>query len=404
MVYRRPLTARSSPPAPALMLGADTIDYQKPYKAAGLDKSIPWYQVIGNHDQFWMGSAFENTKPTQAHVGGHHPQHGSMIQTRRTAVNETGAYMGVVDGSTPYGDIIGAGPEEDFPTPPRSLPTRIAARSRPADFHDPELDERIFQHDFEPGRSRLHPGQPRQRLCLLQLRAEVGYADQGHRARRYLQGTAPDRIMPRGCLDQHRLDWLKSELQEGQDDGKLMIIAAHIPIKPQADLTDSGTLFTASPRPRSSVTAVARHPPQLSESHPVDLGASSHEHRDSPAVQRADLDDHPEQSFWEVETASLRDFPQQFRTFDIRRNSDNTISIIVTDVDPAVSGRIARGKVAGVCHRRRADIWRLRPHRGYHFPCLQCRAGETIDPRNAGEDRHLWVADRVCVKFGLSVI
>jgi hypothetical protein len=40
--------------------------------------------------------------------------------------------------------------------------------------------------------------------------------------------------------------------------------------------------------------------------------------------------------FWEVETASLRDFPKQFRTFDIVRNSDNTVSILAVDVDPAV--------------------------------------------------------------------
>ena len=50
-----------------------------------------------------------------------------------------------------------------------------------------------------------------------------------------------------------------------------------------------------------------------------------------------DPSDKPERSFWEVETASLKDFPQQFRTFDIRRNSDNTISIIATNVDPAVA-------------------------------------------------------------------
>jgi hypothetical protein len=50
-----------------------------------------------------------------------------------------------------------------------------------------------------------------------------------------------------------------------------------------------------------------------------------------------DFTDQPERSFWEVETASLRDFPQHFRTFDIRRNADNTISIITTNVDPAVS-------------------------------------------------------------------
>ena len=33
----------------------------------------------------------------------------------------------------------------------------------------------------------------------------------------------------------------------------------------------------------------------------------------------------------------MRDFPQQFRHFEIVRNSDNTISIFVLDVDPAVN-------------------------------------------------------------------
>ena len=40
--------------------------------------------------------------------------------------------------------------------------------------------------------------------------------------------------------------------------------------------------------------------------------------------------------FWEIETASLREVPEQFRTFDLMQNSDNTISIFTTNFDPAV--------------------------------------------------------------------
>ena len=61
----------------------------------------------------------------------------------------------------------------------------------------------------------------------------------------------------------------------------------------------------------------------------------------------ADHNDQPERSFWMVETASLRDFPQQFRTFDIRRNNDGTVSIIITNVDPAVSDGSPAAKSRG---------------------------------------------------------
>ena len=66
---------------------------------------------------------------------------------------------------------------------------------------------------------------------------------------------------------------------------------------------------------------------------------------------------HPENSFWQVETKSLREFPEQIRTFDIVRNNDNTISIVTTNVDTetaygsqAAIGRsyaIASGQIYG---------------------------------------------------------
>ena len=50
---------------------------------------------------------------------------------------------------------------------------------------------------------------------------------------------------------------------------------------------------------------------------------SGHRHMNTVTPQIHPTD--PTLSFWEVETSSLRDFPQQFRTFKICRNSDNTI-------------------------------------------------------------------------------
>ena len=45
-------------PSSGAHLGAGKFSYQKPYMAAGLDKSLKWYQAVGNHDQFWKGSTF----------------------------------------------------------------------------------------------------------------------------------------------------------------------------------------------------------------------------------------------------------------------------------------------------------------------------------------------------------
>jgi hypothetical protein len=51
---------------------------------------------------------------------------------------------------------------------------------------------------------------------------------------------------------------------------------------------------------------------------------------------KAFVHDEPERGFWQVETASLHDFPQQMRLFNIELNSDYTIAMDVINVDPAV--------------------------------------------------------------------
>ena len=53
-----------------------------------------WFQVIGNHDQFWKGSDYETAKSLAAHVG----TSVMDISAGSAGINGTGYYVGVVDG------------------------------------------------------------------------------------------------------------------------------------------------------------------------------------------------------------------------------------------------------------------------------------------------------------------
>ncbi len=110
-------------PSSGAHLGEDSIDYQKPYQAVGLDKSIPWYQTMGNHDHFMIGSFPVDANPSLGF-------RASYVADTVWAVADTLVpnlktfpilfnmedfkatpqyYMGLIDGSTPYGNVIHTG-------------------------------------------------------------------------------------------------------------------------------------------------------------------------------------------------------------------------------------------------------------------------------------------------------
>ena len=316
--------------------GAGYIDYQKPYKAAGLDKTIPWYQVLGNHDQYWSGIAYENTKTREAHTG------NTVINIRfdlqdPNFVNETEAYMGVVDGTTPYGDVIKAGPEELFATPP----TVVSDENRHALSTDTSSSLNWMREFFHTTSKPVGHGfsfdnlvddfacytfEPKSNVPL----KIIALDDTNKKNEAYTSAL----FVGSGALDAKRLAWLTAELEKGQSENKLMIIAAHIPIRPQADLDDTDPAYCFYDRAaEDSLLDMLHSYPNLI------MWISGHRHLNTVTPQPYDTTDEsqgPENSFWEVETPSLRDFPQQLRTVDVRRNTDNTVSIFVTDVDPAV--------------------------------------------------------------------
>ena len=324
-------------PSSGAHAGEDTIDYQKPYKAAGLDKTIPWYQTKGSHDNFWFGSNLVDDYIWQNYIGGDILRCGNALDP----TIDGAYYMGTVDGSKRYGDIIGAGPVSttsaitvaaDLKRHSLNMKNWMSefldTSSKPVGhgFTRTNIDRDFASYSFEP-KSNI----PIKIIMLDDTQSEQSQYD-----------SIPPTSYGNGSLDPVRYHWLINELEKGQSEGKLMIIATHVPI----GVSPFGVDSTGSWGPDSY-----RADPHIPDNQLTDtdlivtlqkysnliLWLAGHQHNNQVTpFTSPDPINHPEYGFWEVQTASLRDFPQQFRTFEIVRNSDNTVSIIITNVDPAV--------------------------------------------------------------------
>jgi metallophosphoesterase (TIGR03768 family) len=299
-------------------------DYQDVYKAAGLNRSIPWYQTLGNHDQFWMGTSVPDDYIKKTLIGTEILNQGNIFTDPR-GIDSRGFFMGSIDGRTRNGTVIGAGPVSDFGETPKvraSDPNRRAlSRSQWQGefFNSSSLPKgHGFNRTDAASGFACYAFEPRADVPI-----KVIVLDDTQKA------TDPAKFFMFASLDQKRYDWLVNELDRGQAEGKLMIIAAHIPIRDEPPNTSR--LWTpASPVSEQKLIAKLHEYPNLV------LWLSGHIHRNTVTAFPSPDPARPELGFWEVETASLRDFPQQFRTFEIVRNSDNTISVFIMDVDPSV--------------------------------------------------------------------
>ncbi|MDP3562964.1 MAG: TIGR03768 family metallophosphoesterase, partial [Methanoregula sp.] len=306
-------------------------DYQDEYKAAGLDKSIKWYQALGNHDQFWMGTNVPNDYLKQTFLGENILNLGDQFNNP-LVLDSRGFYMGSIDGRTQYGDVIGAGPVTDFAETPKVL---AADPNRRAISRSEWMGEFFTTTSNPKGHGfnltdvatgfACYSFEPKTDIPIKVIVLDDTQRDTDPNVGPYMYAS----------IDTTRYDWLVNELDKGQAEGKLMIIAAHIPIRNEP-VNSSKLWTTISPVSEQKLVEKLHTYPNLI------LWISGHVHRNTVTAFKSPDTTRPELGFWEVETASLRDFPQQFRMYDIVRNSDNTVSVFATDVDPSVrDGSIA---------------------------------------------------------------
>jgi metallophosphoesterase (TIGR03768 family) len=334
--------------------GADTIDFQMPYQAAGLDKAIPWYQTLGNHDHLMIGSFPVDAEPSaglrQSYTSDRVWAIGDALKPNlasfpalfdyRNFKQQPTYYPGVIDGASPYGAIIHAGRADDpafKDGPPRIAPdpgrrsltraewfaeffdTTTSPKGHGFNLVDKAAGDGFGCYSFLPKADI-----PLKVIVLDDTRAndDGSFDIHGH-----------------GYLDAKRWQWLKDELARGQADNQLMIVANHVPIGVAPVGSEMEWWLgdkTMKPGVGNAVD-LAGLVETLQASPNLLMWISGHRHvnvvKAFPSADPA----HPERGFWQVETSSLRDFPQQFRTFEISLNSDFTVSIETINVDVAVT-------------------------------------------------------------------
>ena len=203
-----------------------------------------------------------------------------------------------------------SGPVKDFATPPKVLAADPDRRSltksdwmreffetssnpRGHGFDESAVESGFACYTFEP-----KPGVPLRVLALDDTQRDDDPYDNGY-------GHI--------SLDEERRDWLFRELDRGQADGVLMIVAAHCPIgveKPPHPMSWSSSAYGTEEEVLAKLHACPN----------VILWIAGHRHCNVVTAFPSPDESRPELGFWEVETASLRDFPQQLRTFEILRN------------------------------------------------------------------------------------
>jgi metallophosphoesterase (TIGR03767 family) len=180
-----------------------------------------------------------------------------------------------------------------------------------------------------------------------------------------VRGVVLDTVNPNGeadgSIDPDQMAWLEGELRahSGRGRNRLIVLFSHHTIA-----TMSNPIRGADdPRERilgAAVEALLLRYPN------VILWVNGHTHVNSVTPHRRPQGARAPGGFWEVNTASHVDFPQQARLVEIADNHDGTLSIFGTIVDsaapllpPAALG--SRGALASLSRELAANDWQERP-------------------------------------------
>ncbi len=380
-----------------------------PFRTTGV--GLPWYSVFGNHDALIQGN--QPRRPEfEAYAVGCVKVRGPSAGTR-TRIEEL-----MEDGTTPdeaaeilqesMGDLDGN--TAIVPPDPRRRPLRkseyIAEHFATTGFpvgHGYRLENVVtgmgnYSFDPLPDEVDAPPARPGLRFVVLDSISENG-----------LDG---------GNIDDEQFQWLHRELLNAEAKQELVMVFAHHslrtmnqpPVSPFL-VGDQGGNYspfvhyglgpgetetpceaegapppdnTTPPGPSETLRCLLlRHPSVIAF-----VNGHEHENRIDPFPRRGEDRNQAEGGFWEINTASHIDWPQQSRVLDLVDNLDGSLSIFTTMIDhngsPEPGGAPpsdGRGRAGEQTQRLASSAREL------SFNDPDARNGEDDEPNQRGDAR-----------------
>jgi len=271
---------------------------RRPFQARGLD--VPWYSVFGNHDGLVQGN-FPRTLPL------------SIVATGPLKVN------GVPPGLS-QADIIKA------LTSVNASPLLGALALTSAGVVSPDPKRRVLSRRQVVEEHFKSTGTPNGH-GFTQSNRTKGTAyytfDKGN-----VRGVVLDTVNPNGysdgSIDKPQLNWLKQVLA-GSTDRHVIVFSHHTIATMTNPLIATGLDLNPRVLGGAVKAELLKHPNVIA-------WVNGHTHKNQIIAHKAASGSG---GFWEINTASHVDFPQQSRTIELVDNGNGTLSIFTTMLDHA---------------------------------------------------------------------
>jgi metallophosphoesterase (TIGR03767 family) len=271
------------------------------FQAEGLD--VPWYSVFGNHDGLTQGN-FPTTLPLNAiavgalkiispPVGFSQANVDALLKTLNLSavINQILAIPGSAA-------VVTADPKRRILTRKQVVAEHFKTPSSPGPVG----------HGFTPENK---------------TKGTAYYTvDQGDHVRMVVMDTVNPNGYADGSLDQPQFTWLKDVIDNSED--KLVILFSHHTSGTMSNPLIATGLDLNQRVLGSAVVSYLLTKPQ------VIAWVNGHTHRNEIIAHAGGAG-----GFWEINTASHIDFPQQGRIIEIADNTDGTLSIFTTILDHA---------------------------------------------------------------------